>query len=112
MPQKMFSAPFSFNGRIRRLEYGLSLLIYYSLSYVIGFFLGYIGVTDGETYGLEILYISIIPLFIWLMMQGAKRCHDRGNSGWFQIIPFYGLWMLFADGEIGDNQYGSNPKGK
>lgn len=27
--QKMFSSPFSFNGRIRRLEYGISFIIYY-----------------------------------------------------------------------------------
>ena len=107
----MFSAPFSIKGRIRRLEYGLSILIYYGLIFVVGFILGLIGVTDGETFGLGILYISIIPIWVWLIMQGSKRCHDRGNSGWFQLIPFYSLWMLFADGEIGDNEYGSNPKG-
>jgi hypothetical protein len=28
------------------------------------------------------------------------------------IIPFYGLWMAFADSELGDNQYGPKPKGK
>ena len=44
----MFSAPFSFKGRIRRLEYGLSILIYYGLIFVVGFILGLIGVTDGE----------------------------------------------------------------
>lgn len=51
-------------------------------------------------------------LVVWfLLAQGAKRCHDRGNSGWWQLIPFYYLWMFFADGEIGDNEYGTNPKG-
>jgi len=43
--------------------------------------------------------------------QAAKRCHDRNNSGWWKLIPFYGFWMLFADGDIGDNDYGENPKG-
>ena len=47
--------------------------------------------------------------FLWA--QGAKRCHDRGASGWFQIIPFYVFWMLFADSNYGMNEYGANPKG-
>jgi hypothetical protein len=51
-----------------------------------------------------------IPLLWFLWAQGAKRCHDIGNSGWFQLIPFYALWMLFQDGEPGPNQYGENPK--
>ena len=106
----MFKNNFSIQGRIRRLEWGLSIIIYYLIVFVIGFLLGYFGISDGVTYGLGTLYISIIPPTIWLFMQGAKRCHDRGNSGWFQLIPFYGLWMLFGDGEKKENQYGPNPK--
>ena len=106
----MFKNNFSTKGRIRRLEYGLTILIYYGVTFIIGYVLGYLGITDGATYGLEVLYISIIPPFIWFIMQGAKRCHDRGNSGWFQLIPFYSLWMLFGDGEKRENQYGPNPK--
>ena len=38
---------------------------------------------------LLILYlIMLVPYFWFIWAQGAKRCHDRGNSGWFQIIPF------------------------
>ena len=66
--------------------------------------------TYGEPSGiLSLLFLVSSWIFI---MAGAKRCHDRGNSGFFQFIPFYGLWMLFGDGEPGTNQYGPNPKGR
>ncbi len=60
---------------------------------------------------LILIYLVYIPLIWFLIAQGAKRSHDRGNSGWYQIIPFYGLWLLFADSESGKNEYGLNPKG-
>lgn len=56
-------------------------------------------------------FIIHILLFWFKLAQGTKRCHDRGNSGWFQFIPFYGLWMLFGDSDYGINKYGPNPKG-
>jgi uncharacterized membrane protein YhaH (DUF805 family) len=110
----MFKAPFSFNGRIRRLEYGLSYLIY--LVFALPFNV-YLRMSENSYEGpsgtvLAIFFILLIPFLWFLLAQGAKRCHDRGNSGWFQLIPFYSLWMLFADGENGPNEYGPNPKGQ
>ena len=106
----MFKNPFSFNGRIRRLEYGLSNLIYLVLVFIIAGLL--IAFGDPRSPATNIIMILLwIPLAWFMLAQGAKRCHDRGNSGWWQIIPFYTLWMLFAPGDIGDNEYGPNPKG-
>lgn len=107
----MFKAPFSFNGRIRRTEYGISFIIYFLVVVFLQIIL--VGMARGEASpGLAIfLMLVIIPLFYFMLAQGAKRCHDRGNSGWYQLIPFYGLWMMFADSDFGDNEYGPNPKG-
>lgn len=110
----MFKAPFSFDGRIRRLEYGLSYLIY--LVFALPFNI-YLRMSENSYEGpsgtiLVIFFILLIPFLWFLLAQGAKRCHDRGNSGWFQLIPFYSLWMLFADSENGPNEYGPNPKGQ
>lgn len=100
----MFKQPFSFEGRIRRTEFGLSFIIYFIIIMVLGFIL--------EVYpNLGIIFLLVyIPLIWFSIAQAAKRCHDRGNSGWYQLIPFYALWLLFADSEVGVNEYGPNPK--
>ncbi len=115
----MFKKIFSFNGRIRRLEYGLSMIIY-----VIAFMLstipiGAISGASSDAYSSSdynggatlISLILWIPIFWFIWAQGAKRCHDLGRSGWWQIIPFYCLWLIFEDGYPGLNKYVNNPKG-
>jgi uncharacterized membrane protein YhaH (DUF805 family) len=104
----MFNNPFSFEGRIRRSEFGISLIIYF-IAYTIITVMTSSGSRndDGAALGL----IFLIPLLWFLWAQGAKRCHDLGNSGWYQLIPFYALWMLFQDGNYEINEYGANPKG-
>ena len=109
----MFNNVFSTEGRIRRLEYCLSILIYYGYCIIAGGIMGFLGLIDGSESpeNTRNILIAIIPGLVFMITQGTKRCHDRGNSGWWQLIPFYSLWMMFADGEIGDNDYGPNPKG-
>jgi len=98
----MFSSPFSFDGRIRRTEYGISLILYV----VVLIFVNAIA-ESGEA---PIIGLAYIPMFWFLWAQGAKRCHDLGNNGWWQIIPFYVFWLLLLDGQLGFNEYGHNPK--
>jgi uncharacterized membrane protein YhaH (DUF805 family) len=100
----MFTNPFSFEGRIRRTEYGLSFMIYIVAVVIIR-------VIVASNRDLTILFIAFIPMLWFLWAQGAKRCHDLGNSGWWQLIPLYPLWLIFQDGQSGTNQYGENPKG-
>jgi hypothetical protein len=96
----MFKNPFSFDGRIRRTEYGISVIIS-SVSYGV--------VAAASLYGEGIGILQIPMLWFW-WAQGAKRCHDVGNSGWWQLIPFYFFWLVFQEGEVEQNQYGENPK--
>lgn len=101
--QRMFQTPFSFNGRIRRLEYGLSFILYCAYDCMLDIIVGHNN---------SVHYTLFIPALVWFLSQGAKRCHDRDNSGWYQIIPFYWLWMLFGDGDAYENRYGPDPKGR
>ncbi|MDR0927359.1 MAG: DUF805 domain-containing protein [Ignavibacteria bacterium] len=102
---------FSFKGRIGRLEYFFSIVVASFYSFAIGFAIGITSI-DTEVYSVSMDILETVlslPAYWLILAQGAKRCHDRGNNGWFQIIPFYGLIMLFAAGEDGANKYGENP---
>lgn len=92
---------FSFKGRIRRSDYIISIVIFYLFQFVLNKLY--------ERYNSNYILIAYIPLIWFILAQGTKRCHDRGNSGWYQIIPFYELWMLLGDSDI-DNKYGNYPK--
>ncbi|TCC98901.1 DUF805 domain-containing protein [Pedobacter psychroterrae] len=107
----MFKNPFSIEGRIRRLEYGLSYIIYIVYLVLEIIVLGVFVEGTGGQNDTVAVYLLATPAIWFMIAQGAKRCHDRNNSGWWQLIPFYGFWMVFADGDIGPNDYGDNPKG-
>lgn len=102
----MFNSIFSFKGRIRRLEFGLTLVFYFVGLILSGLFLGTIPLFE------SVFYLYIFFAYWVLLAQGAKRCHDIGNSGFYQLIPFYVLVMIFAEGEKKNNRYGEDPKQK
>ena len=99
----IFKNTLTSEGRIRRAEFTLSLLIF-SIFQGIIFEVALIGDYT------HFFIILLFPLLYFLLMQGSKRCHDIGRTGWFQLIPFYIFWMLFADSQYGVNKYGLNPK--
>ncbi|SEW32787.1 Protein of unknown function [Chitinophaga arvensicola] len=55
--------------------------------------------------------ILVIPALWFFIAQAVKRSHDISNSGWYILIPFYGLWLMFSSGVQGSNEYGDDPKG-
>jgi len=102
----MFRSPFSFNGRIRRLEYGLSFILYLIFYFLV---MGIMNIYSESIFGL-LGFIGIVPLAWFIWAQGAKRCHDLSNSGWYQIIPFYFILLIFQQGVMGENEYGDDPR--
>ena len=100
----MFKNPFSFRGRIRRTEFAVSYLIVVLYMFCLGILIDQL-----EIEGFPVL-VPLMAIYWFMFSQGAKRCHDLGNSGFFQIIPFYVFAMVFSEGQNRRNKYGQDPK--
>lgn len=89
---------FSYRGRIGRRGYAATWAAL--LGYFLG--MGIIGINiDGKSYEMAIampLMSGYLVVAYLLIPQGAKRCHDLGHSGWWQLIPGYILVMLLGKG--------------
>ena len=102
-----FTKYVGFDGRATRSEYWWWVLFLVAIAVVMELLnLGLIG----NLFSLVTLLPSIAV--------GARRLHDIGKSGWWQLIafiPLIGAIVLIVfwtqDSQPGDNQYGANPKG-
>lgn len=105
---KMFKNAFLFKGRARRSEFWLAYIIFMACMMIPA------AISDamGDSDALAVLGIIIIfgGLYFFLS-EGTRRCHDLGHSGFWMLIPYYILWMLFQNSKEGPNEYGNNPKG-
>ncbi|WP_241286630.1 DUF805 domain-containing protein [Chryseobacterium arthrosphaerae] len=100
---------FSFKGRITRGQYVVSLIIFYVFVYPLTLIEKHYELSED---GKGIVGLFIIPFIIFILVKGARRCHDRGNSGLYQFIPGYFFFMVFGDSDYGVNKYGPNSKGE
>jgi uncharacterized membrane protein YhaH (DUF805 family) len=105
------------DDRIGRGRYWAELAIF-NLSSFICLFFGFVAIayafilSGGQAvpFLLFIVFAGIQLAFTWRFLgYGAKRCHDLGHSGFYQLIPLYPLLMLFQEGDAGDNEYRPNP---
>lgn len=122
----MFKKPFSFQGRIRRIEYFLSGLvggIVSSIIFTVGLGTSVAGVANdsgaGVGIGMIISLVALVGVWWFMLAQYAKRLHDLNKSAWFLLILLiplvnfvFALYMLFADGTVGPNRYGDDPKNR
>ena len=99
-----------FKGRARRREYWQFILFYFIFAIAFG--------ALDFAFGLPGLLINIyfLAMIIPTLSCAARRLHDTGRSGWWQLLsllPLIGGLVLFVflvlDGES-ENNYGDNPK--
>jgi uncharacterized membrane protein YhaH (DUF805 family) len=99
-----------FNGRAARKPYWMFVLVY-ALIYIA---LAVIDVNLGTVYLATIFSLVVLVPSISF---AARRLHDSGRSGWWQLlalIPLIGtiiIIVFLAEDSHPDNQYGPNPKG-
>ena len=98
-----------FNGRATRTQYWMFVL-FYLIFYIVA------GVIDSIATGGILTLVFALGMLIPCIAIAARRLHDTGRSGWWQLIaliPVIGtivlIIFLVLDSE-GDNQYGPNPK--
>jgi len=99
-----------FSGRNRRKAFWMFMLINFIFSLLTG-------VIDGITDTMFVSSIYSLALFIPGLSIGARRLHDTGRSGWWQLlwlVPVIGWIVLIVflaqDSHEGENDFGPNPK--
>lgn len=109
-----------YDNRLNRKEYlirNLMLIGAYVLLFVIIGLLGSSGSEAATGFGAIILLASSLGIIPAIFLN-IRRLHDLGRSGWWQLvilIPFayivLALFLLFAKGTQGPNEYGPDPLG-
>lgn len=102
----MFANLISFEGRIRRAKFAITLIVCY-------FVRSFLFIIFDELIVLGNLLSTITDVFLVLIFfsQSVKRLHDMDQTGWLAILPVYNpILLLFVDGTTGKNQYGEDPK--
>ncbi len=100
-----FSKYADFSGRALRSEFWWFMLFLF----VAGLILQMVSGVIGALFSLGTLVPSLAA--------GARRLHDTGRSGWWQLIgliPLLGwivlIYFLAQEGSGSDNQYGTPPQ--
>lgn len=102
----------SFSGRLNRSDFFFYTL---ALTFVCFVFFGIL-VSIGPKISDTLFLLLFLPFLIYSISFIVRRLHDTGVSGgWFfiTIIPifnvFFSIFLLFAPGDDGPNEYGEKP---
>lgn len=98
-----------FTGRARRTEFWMFYLFNVIVSLILS-------VVDGALGTIFIGSIYSLAVFLPSLAIGARRLHDTGRSGWWQLlwlIPVIGwivMIVFLCQDSQDENDYGANPK--
>lgn len=99
-----------FTGRARRSEYWYFFLFNLIASFLFTFIDFSIGTMDEMAGNGLLSTIYSLGVLVPTIAVGVRRMHDVGKSGWFILIPIYNLILAVTDGDVGENEYGPDPK--
>jgi len=100
----------NFNGRARRTEYWMFILLNMIISIVLAIVDKVFGLTFGQAETGIIGLIYNVAVLVPGLAVAVRRMHDVDKSGLFVFIPFYNLYLACQEGTVGPNQYGPDPK--
>ena len=95
---------FNFNGRARRTEFWMFMVVHLIVIFLL-------------------LFLGLFPLVIYILLTiipsvavGIRRLHDTGKSGWWILaanvpilfVVYY--YYMILEGDEGANIYGDSPK--
>ena len=106
----------SFEGRASRAEWWWVII---ALGFIVYLSLLLLSIGIADLFALRLpksdwrLLFNLVLLWPWLAV-GARRCHDRGQSGWWtllQLVPVIGFFWAIINlgllpGTDGPNKYG------
>lgn len=108
---------FDFSGRATRSQYWIFILVMMAIWIAALILDGVIGNLDDGTDFPLITILLITFHYIPSLAVGARRLHDTGKTGWWQLVnifpPGFILLIVFfsIESQPGDNQFGPNPHG-
>ena len=75
-----------FKGRSTRIQYNSFLLFYILVDFFVNL------INPNLT---TLNFIIVVVLFVPLLACQIRRSHDVGKSGWWILIPFYSVYLMF-----------------
>ena len=97
------------SGRARRKEYWMFALFNLIVVFALGFVEGVIGMAP-KTDQSVLAGIYQLAILIPATAAAVRRMHDTNHSGWWLLVPIYGVLLSVRVGQRGDNRFGPDPK--
>ena len=104
-----FSKYATFSGRASRAEFWWFALFNILAALML---LNLVASFAGPEIGQTVVYLYNLLILSPSLAVGARRLHDMGHSGWWQLLYLTGIgslvlfiWMMFA-GNPGSNRFG------